>query len=129
MEGGTDIQCDNLVKCNIESVNSMTSLILPQMKERGQGAVINLSSLSAGSACPLLTVYSATKAYVDFFTRGLTLEYEPHGKFKRRSCTSQAFFKKRMNIERCFGVLKPVSNRFIKVAIPKFPDLHNHGEV
>ena len=94
MEGGTDIQCDNLVKCNIESVNSMTSLILPQMKERGQGAVINLSSLSAGSACPLLTVYSATKAYVDFFTRGLTLEYEPHGKFKRRSCTSLKLFLK-----------------------------------
>ena len=79
LDGGTDEQCENIVKCNIESVNAMTSLVLPQMADRKSGAVINISSLSAGSTCPLLTVYSATKAYVDFFTRGLAMEYESQG--------------------------------------------------
>ena len=79
LDGGTDEQCENIVKCNIESVNAMTSLVLPQMADRKSGAVINISSLSSGSTCPLLTVYSATKAYVDFFTRGLAMEYESQG--------------------------------------------------
>jgi len=117
MEGGTDIQCDNLVKCNIESVNSMTSLILPQMKERGQGAVINLSSLSAGSACPLLTVYSATKAYVDFFTRGLTLEYEPHG--LTIQCVMPGYVVSNMSKIRRANFMAPMPDQFVKSALAK----------
>ena len=80
-----------MVKCNIESVNSLTSLILPQMTERHSGAVINLSSLSAGTLCPLLTVYAATKAYVEYFTRGLAMEYESQGKVMHSVAKSQSW--------------------------------------
>jgi 17beta-estradiol 17-dehydrogenase / very-long-chain 3-oxoacyl-CoA reductase len=43
----------------------MTRLVLPQMVERKKGAIINLASLGGAVCTPLLSVYSATKAYVD----------------------------------------------------------------
>jgi len=77
--GNVDEGCDALIKCNVLSLNAMTSLVLPQMVDRKSGVVINLSSFSGGSTTPYLTVYSATKAYVDYFSRGLAMEYESDG--------------------------------------------------
>lgn len=69
----------DLVNVNITSMNAMTRLILPQMKQRQKGAVINLSSMSALIPAPLLSVYAGVKAYVDTFTKGLALEYGKYG--------------------------------------------------
>ena len=49
------------------------------MVERKSGAIINISSLSGLMPTPLLSVYSASKAYVDIFTRGLCDEYKKKG--------------------------------------------------
>ena len=46
------------------------------MVERKSGIVINISSLSGLMPTPLLSVYSASKAYVDVFSRGLHDEYK-----------------------------------------------------
>ena len=79
IQGGTNEATADLVKCNIISVNTMTALILPQMVERKSGVVINVSSLSGMMPTPMLSVYSATKAYVDMLTRGMTAEYKKLG--------------------------------------------------
>jgi len=79
IEGGTNEFTTNLVKCNITSVNTMTALLLPQMVERKSGVVINISSLSGLMPTPLLSVYSASKSYVDIFSRGLCEEYKNKG--------------------------------------------------
>ncbi|CAF99944.1 unnamed protein product [Tetraodon nigroviridis] len=57
----------------------MTHLVLPQMVERKRGAILNISSASGMYPVPLLTVYSASKAFVDFFSRGLQAEYKSRG--------------------------------------------------
>lgn len=49
------------------------------MVERKSGIVINISSLSGLMPTPLLSVYSASKAYVDVFSRGLHDEYKKSG--------------------------------------------------
>jgi len=79
IEGGTNEKASELIKCNITSVNTMTALVLPQMVERKSGVVINISSLSGLMATPLLSVYSASKSYVDIFSRGLCEEYKNKG--------------------------------------------------
>jgi len=79
IEGGTNEVSSDLVKCNITSVNTMTAMVLPQMVERKSGVIINISSLSGLMPTPLLSVYSASKAYVDIFTRGLCDEYKNFG--------------------------------------------------
>ena len=49
------------------------------MADRKSGVVINISSLSGLMPTPMLSVYSATKAYVDVFTRGISAEYKKLG--------------------------------------------------
>jgi len=115
MEGGTDEQCQDLVKCNIESVNAMTSLVLPQMAERKSGAVINVSSMSAGFTTPLLSVYSATKAYVDFFTRGLAMEYESLGVTVQ--CVMPGYVVSNMSKIRRANLIAPLPDQFVRSAL------------
>ncbi|EAT38467.1 AAEL009634-PG [Aedes aegypti] len=68
-----------LITCNIFSVTRMCNLFLPGMVERRKGVVINISSLSAVIPAPMLTVYAASKAFVDKFSDDLATEYAKHG--------------------------------------------------
>lgn len=70
---------NQVVTCNIFSVTRMCTLFLPGMVERRKGAIINISSLSAVIPAPMLTVYAASKAFVDKFSDDLATEYVRHG--------------------------------------------------
>ncbi|CAG01042.1 unnamed protein product, partial [Tetraodon nigroviridis] len=69
----------NMIHVNVTSVCQMTRLVLPRMADRSRGVILNISSASGMYPVPLLTVYSATKAFVDFFSRGLQEEYRRQG--------------------------------------------------
>ncbi|XP_061534278.1 very-long-chain 3-oxoacyl-CoA reductase-A [Phycodurus eques] len=69
----------NMINVNMTSVCQMTRLVLPRMAERSKGVILNISSASGMYPVPLLTIYSATKAFVDFFSRGLQEEYRRQG--------------------------------------------------
>lgn len=70
-----------LININVLSVCKMTRLVLPRMVERSKGAILNISSASGTFPVPLLTIYSATKAFVDFFSQCLHEEYRSKGIF------------------------------------------------
>lgn len=70
---------DSLINVNITSLNTLTRIVLPQMVERKNGAIINIASLSCAMPTPLLTVYASAKSYVDKFSSGLAKEYENKG--------------------------------------------------
>ncbi|XP_071497171.1 very-long-chain 3-oxoacyl-CoA reductase-B-like [Diadema antillarum] len=69
----------NIININCLTVVMMSYLVLPSMIERRKGVIINVSSASAMNPSPMLTAYSATKAFVDFFSRGLNTEYASKG--------------------------------------------------
>lgn len=69
----------DMVSVNITSVNAMTSLCLPDMVERRKGAIINIASVASVLPSPLISVYGATKAYVDRFSTSLRQEYSSKG--------------------------------------------------
>ncbi|XP_057692305.1 very-long-chain 3-oxoacyl-CoA reductase-A [Corythoichthys intestinalis] len=69
----------NMINVNMTSVCQMTRLVLPRMADRSKGVILNISSASGMYPLPLLTIYSATKAFVDFFSRGLQEEYRRQG--------------------------------------------------
>ena len=50
-----------------------------EMKKRGFGYIVNMSSMAAQLPCPGITVYSATKAYLKSFGKSLYFEMRPHG--------------------------------------------------
>ncbi|XP_049635750.1 very-long-chain 3-oxoacyl-CoA reductase [Suncus etruscus] len=71
----------NMINTNILSVCKMTQLVLPGMVERSKGVILNISSGSGVYPVPMLTIYSATKAFVDFFSQCLHEEYKNKGIF------------------------------------------------
>ncbi|NWY66598.1 DHB12 reductase, partial [Erithacus rubecula] len=46
---------------------------------RSKGIILNIASASGMCPTPLLTLYSATKAFVDYFSQGLHAEYKSKG--------------------------------------------------
>jgi len=70
-----------LINMNCNSVAEMTHAVLPGMVDRKRGVVLNVSSASACKpvGTPLLTLYAATKAFVDTFSQSLHHEYKHKG--------------------------------------------------
>lgn len=60
---------------NIRALTCMTHTVLPYMPQGGR--IINISSIASFVPNVRMTVYSATKAYVSFFSRGLHEELRP----------------------------------------------------
>jgi 17beta-estradiol 17-dehydrogenase / very-long-chain 3-oxoacyl-CoA reductase len=59
----------DLINCNIKSVTKMTAIVLPNMVKKKKGIIINIGSGAGRLSYPILTTYSASKRYVDFFSR------------------------------------------------------------
>ncbi|NXL86211.1 DHB12 reductase, partial [Alectura lathami] len=74
-----DKTIDQMININILSVCKMTRLVLPGMLARSKGVILNISSAAGLYPTPLLTLYSGTKAFVDYFSRGLHAEYKSKG--------------------------------------------------
>lgn len=70
---------NDMINCNITSMTKMTGIVLPGMSKRKGGVIVNVASASGRIPTPMLTVYSATKAYMDFFSRAMQLEYKSKG--------------------------------------------------
>jgi short-subunit dehydrogenase len=68
-----------MLRVNIEALTHLTHLLVPGMRRRGGGAVINLSSLASLLPIPDFAVYAATKAYVTSFSEALRIELREHG--------------------------------------------------
>ncbi|CAL5016273.1 unnamed protein product [Urochloa decumbens] len=70
-----------LIRLNVEAVTRVTHAVLPGMVERRRGAIVNMGSGASAvmPSDPLYTVYVATKAYVDQFSRCLYVEYKSKG--------------------------------------------------
>lgn len=68
-----------LVELNINSTLGMTRIVLPSMLERKSGCVVNISSGSSLTQCPLLSEYAAAKTFINSLTNSLAGEYEAKG--------------------------------------------------
>ncbi|XP_069043386.1 17-beta-hydroxysteroid dehydrogenase type 3 isoform X2 [Lepisosteus oculatus] len=75
----TDRVISNLINCNVKSLVKMSKIVLPGMEKRQKGLILNLSSGLAKFPCPLYTIYSASKVFVERFSRGLQAEYKSKG--------------------------------------------------
>ena len=68
-----------MVQLNISAVVELTGLFLPQMQQRGSGAIINISSIAGFQPIPYMSVYAATKAFVLSFSEALWAENKDLG--------------------------------------------------
>ncbi|BCI51871.1 short-chain dehydrogenase/reductase [Mycolicibacterium litorale] len=68
-----------LFETNTFGVMAMTQAVIPQMRERRSGVVVNVTSSVTLAAMPLTAVYTASKMAVEGFTASLALELEFFG--------------------------------------------------
>ncbi|MBM3725185.1 MAG: SDR family oxidoreductase [Acidobacteria bacterium] len=73
-------QMDFMRRTNVDGLVAMTRAVLPGMKERRFGRIVNLTSIAAhGTALPGTTFYAATKAAVSVLTRRFAMDLGPYG--------------------------------------------------
>jgi short-subunit dehydrogenase len=69
----------HMVVLNAATLASLTRLFVTDMVTRGAGRILNVASLSAFQAAPIMSLYAATKAFVLSFTEGLAEELRGTG--------------------------------------------------
>lgn len=68
-----------MLRLHILTPTRLCILFGDQMKKRGHGYILNMSSMAAILPMPGITIYSATKAYLKSFTKSLHFEMRPYG--------------------------------------------------
>jgi 2-dehydro-3-deoxy-L-rhamnonate dehydrogenase (NAD+) len=68
-----------IIAVNMDSVFHTCRAVLPQMRERKYGRIVNLASIAGKEGNPNMTGYSATKAAVIAFTKSLAKEVATEG--------------------------------------------------
>ncbi len=69
----------NMIDLNIKALVELTYRFLKPMRERKQGAIINVASTAAFQAVPFMATYAATKAFVLSFSEALWEENRRYG--------------------------------------------------
>lgn len=64
---------------NLFSLIALTQLVLPQMRARRSGCIVNIGSVAGKIARPLSSIYDSTKHALEAITDGLRGEMKPFG--------------------------------------------------
>ncbi len=75
----TEKQLSEVLSVNLEAPMLLTRLLLPEMLERQQGHIVNMSSLAGKSGPAFQEPYAATKAGLIGFTASLRASYRGSG--------------------------------------------------
>jgi short-subunit dehydrogenase len=75
----TDAETAATLTLNVTALLRLTRAALPGMRSRKAGAIVNVGSVLAFHAFPATTLYSATKAFVLTFSRGIQQEVRNDG--------------------------------------------------
>ncbi|WP_298964856.1 SDR family oxidoreductase [uncultured Roseibium sp.] len=78
-EGTSDENLRRIFETNTFGLMEMVRGVLPQMRARGAGVIVNVSSSVTLKPLPIASVYTASKAAVNAFTECLALELAPLG--------------------------------------------------
>jgi 3-oxoacyl-[acyl-carrier protein] reductase len=79
MEEVSEEEFDRVLAVNVKSVFLTAKHIIPHMKSRGSGAVLNVASTAGVSPRPKLNWYNASKGWVITATRAMAVELAPLG--------------------------------------------------
>jgi NAD(P)-dependent dehydrogenase (short-subunit alcohol dehydrogenase family) len=79
LEGIAMTSVREVFETNVLGTIAMTQAVLPQLRERRAGVVVNVTSSVTLKPLPLLSVYTGSKAAVNAFTESLDLELASFG--------------------------------------------------
>ena len=79
MEEVDEADFDRVFAVNCKSVYYGAKAVLPLMKARGKGVILNVASTAGVSPRPKLNWYNASKGWMNTATRAMAVELAPHG--------------------------------------------------
>ncbi|MGN6827991.1 SDR family oxidoreductase [Paucibacter sp. M5-1] len=79
LEAASMASVRQIFEINILGTIAMTQAVLPQMRARRSGVIVNVSSMVTEHPLPLLSTYTASKAAVNAFTESLAIELQEVG--------------------------------------------------
>ena len=79
MEDVSESDFDRVISVNVKSVDLTAKHLVPHMKARGKGAILNVASTGGVSPRPRLSWYNASKGWMITATRGMAIELAPAG--------------------------------------------------
>ena len=94
----------SMIDTNIKSTHILTKLYLQEMKDKGEGRILNVASIAGFMSGPLMATYYASKNYVVALTKAISKELE----------------KDKLNIHMSVLCPGPVKTNFDNVANVKF---------
>ena len=79
METVTETDFDRVFAVNCKSIYLIAQALVPHMKSRNSGAILNVSSTAGLSPRPNLNWYNASKGWLNTATKTMAVELAPHG--------------------------------------------------
>ncbi|MEU6409777.1 SDR family NAD(P)-dependent oxidoreductase [Microbispora sp. NPDC046933] len=79
VEEVTEAQAKAQLETNLLGALWVTQAVLPGMRERGRGHILQVSSIGGVAAFPMLGLYNASKWGLEAFSESLAQEVAPHG--------------------------------------------------
>jgi NAD(P)-dependent dehydrogenase (short-subunit alcohol dehydrogenase family) len=79
VEEGEEVEVRKMFEVNVFGLTRMTQAVLPGMRKRRRGCIVNISSLGGLRGVPALGQYCATKFAVEGLSEALRQEVEPLG--------------------------------------------------
>ena len=79
LEDLAEDEYDRILAVNMKAVYLAAREIVPRMKARGRGVILNIASTAGVSPRPRLAWYNASKGYVITATRAMAVELAPSG--------------------------------------------------
>jgi NAD(P)-dependent dehydrogenase (short-subunit alcohol dehydrogenase family) len=79
IEATSDETIRHLYETNVFGVMAMIRAIVPHMRERGSGTIVNVTSSSTFNPMPMTATYASTKTAVDGFSEAIYYELAPFG--------------------------------------------------
>ena len=79
VENSPEEKIQKIFNVNFFGTVKMCKAALPYMRKNNFGHIVNISSVAGELPIPFQTFYSATKASIESFTAGLSMEVKPFG--------------------------------------------------
>ena len=76
----------SMIQVNVTALVELTRLLLPGMKARRRGRILNIGSTAGFQPGPFMATYYASKAFVNSFTEALAYELDGSGVTATVSC-------------------------------------------
>jgi NAD(P)-dependent dehydrogenase (short-subunit alcohol dehydrogenase family) len=97
----TDEDFQRILLTNVTAIFSLSREVVKQMLKKGEGSIINISSMASQYGIPKVIAYTASKSAIEGMTRAMAVELSPKG--IRINCIAPGFIATDMSAKALNG--------------------------